>query len=83
MEVYGVFLSGKWITYEPSVTLKTDPRITKQCIRLAAAAYGSAIQKGMTEHKANTLAEAVVFKQLYPELQYTNEFEGELASLVC
>lgn len=82
MEVYGVFQSGKWISYEPSITLKTDPRITDSHIRLAAAAYMSARKKGTSEERATSLAEAIVFKQLYPELQYTNEFEEELASLL-
>lgn len=81
MEVYSVYRNKKWIEYKPSITLRTDPRVTKPYMQIAASAYGSAIQKGYSEVKANILAEAVVFKHLYTDLQYSNDFEEEIQSL--
>lgn len=81
MEVYGVFQGGKWLTYEPSVALRTDPRITSYQLRLAASAFISARQKGYSEEKAYSLSDAIVFKHLYNELQYTKDFEEEISRI--
>ncbi len=81
MEAYSVFQGGKWHQYEPSIALRTDPRITPYQIRLAAAAYMSARQKGYSETKAYSLSDAVVFKHLYTDLQYTKDFEEEISRI--
>ncbi len=38
-------------------------------------------EKGMSEQKASILAEATVFKRLYPGLVYGEKLESELKSL--
>lgn len=81
MEVYGVFQDGKWFTYEPSISLRTDPRITPYELRLAAAAFLAARRKGFSEDKAYSLSDAVVFKHLYNDLQYTKDFEEEISRI--
>ena len=81
MEVYSVYKNKKWMEYKPSVTLCTDPRVTTYHIRIAASAYIAAIQKGFSEVRANILAEAVVFKHLYTDLQYSNDLEDEIKVL--
>ena len=80
-EVYGVFQGGTWHIYEPSVSLRTDPRITSYQLRLAAVAFMAAKRKGYSESKAYSLSDAVVFKHLYTHLNYTNEFEEEILGI--
>jgi hypothetical protein len=80
-EVYGVFQGGKWHEYEPSVSLRTDPRITPYQLRIAAAAFVAAKLKGYSESKAYSLSDAVVFKHLYTHLDYTNDFEEEISRI--
>lgn len=77
-EVYSVFKGGKWHEYEPSVSMRTDPRITPYQLRLAAAAFVSARQKGYSEAKAYALSDAIVFKHLYTDLHYTKDFEEDI-----
>jgi hypothetical protein len=79
MEIYGVFQGGKWHHYEPSVSLRTDPRITPVQLRLAASAFVSARQKGYSEAKAYALSDAIVFKHVYTDLQYTKDFEEDIS----
>lgn len=81
MEIYSVFVKNEWQLYTPSQRLRADPRITRHYLHIAAAAYVSAKNKGYSEEKANSLAEAIVFKHLYNELQYTKDFEAEIQSL--
>ena len=81
MEIYSVFVKNEWRDYIPSIRLKADPRMTRYYYQIAATAYVSAKNKGYSEEKANSLAEAIVFKHLYNELQYTKEFEAEIQSL--
>lgn len=80
-EVFGVFQGGKWHEYEPSVSLRTDPRITNYQLRLAAAAFVAAKQKGYTDAKAYVLSDAIVFKHLYNELHYPKDFEEEILGI--
>ena len=82
VEVYSVFQGGKWHEYEPSVSMRTDPRITPHQLRLAAAAFVAAKQKGYSEAKAYQLSDAVVFKHLYTELHYTKDFEEEISEIM-
>jgi hypothetical protein len=80
-EAYGVFQGGKWHKYEPSVSMRTDPRITPYQLRIAAAAFVAAIQKGHSESKAYALSDAIVFKHLYTDLHYTKDFEEEISRI--
>lgn len=81
VEVYSVFQGGKWHEYEPSVSMRTDPRITSYQLRLAAAAFIAAKQKGYPDVKAYALSDAIVFKHLYTDLHYTKDFEEEISRI--
>jgi hypothetical protein len=81
METFGVFLKGKWHQYEPPVSLRSDPRITQYQLRIAAAAYVAARQRGYSEAKAYSVSDAIVFKHVYTDLQYTKSFEEEISRI--
>jgi len=78
-QVYGVFQGGKWHQYEPSISLRSDPRITPYQLRIAAAAFIAAVNRGYSETRAYALSDAIVFKHLYTDLQYTKDFEEEIS----
>jgi hypothetical protein len=80
-EMYGVFQGGKWHSYEPSVSLRSDPRVTPYQLRIAAAAFIAALNMGYSDAKAYALSDAIVFKHLYTDLQYTKDFEEEISRI--
>jgi hypothetical protein len=80
-QMYGVFQGGQWHHYEPSVSLRSDPRITSYQLRIAAAAFIAARHKGYSEARAYALSDAIVFKHLYTDLQYTKDFEEEISRI--
>jgi hypothetical protein len=80
-EVFAVFQGGKWHEYEPSIALRSDPRITPHELHIAAAAFIAAKHQGYSETKAYSLSDAIVFKQLYTHLQYAREFEDEILGI--
>jgi rRNA processing protein Krr1/Pno1 len=82
MEVLAVFRGGRWIQYVPRISIMVDPRITAPLKQKAAAAYVTALQKGFQEERAHTLAEAMVFKTIYEELQYEKDLETDLQKLM-
>jgi hypothetical protein len=81
MECYATFRKGRWVEYKPTATVISDPRWTDAHRWMAAAAYATAITKGLPEARAIILSEAYVFKQLYPELSYTKDLEASIASI--
>lgn len=66
----GVFRAGRWISYTPRQVISTDPRITNGLRSLGTSAYATAIQKGRSEEEAHTIAEAIIFKRMYKDLEY-------------
>lgn len=77
MEVLAVFRGGRWMEYKPRITLMADPRITGPLRQKAAAVYVTALQKGFQEERAHTLAEALVFRDLYEELVFDEALEKD------
>lgn len=82
MEALAVFRSGKWIQYVPRIGMTADPRITETLRQKAAAAYGTALQKGFQEERAHILAETIVFKNLYEELILDKRLEADLRKIM-
>lgn len=82
MEVLAVFRCGKWMEYIPRITLNTDPRITSHLRQKAASVYTSALQKGFQEERAHTLAEAVVFKEIYEDLLFEPGLESDIQKIM-
>jgi hypothetical protein len=70
-----VFRAGKWISYTPRAVIDTDPRITNGLRSLGAGAYATAIQKGLDGDVAHTIAEAIIFKRIYKDLEYDAALE--------
>lgn len=58
-----------------------DPRISESLQQLAASVYVTALEKGFQKDWAHVLAEASVFKNLYPELAYDDSLESDLKKL--
>jgi len=81
MEVHAVFRGGKWIEYTPRTTMTSDPRITNILRQKAASVYVTALQKGIQEERAHTLAEAMIFKDLYEKIQFEKSIENDLQKL--
>lgn len=81
MEVFAVFRGGKWIEYSPRAILQADPRITNGLKQKAASAYVTASQKGFLDERAHMLAETIVFKDLYKEIEYEKSIEADLKVL--
>lgn len=82
MEVLAVFRNGRWIQYVPRITLLSDPRITGCLQQKATSVYVTALQKGFQEERAHTLAEAVVFKDIYSELEFEKDLESDIRRLM-
>jgi hypothetical protein len=73
--MFAAFRAGKWIQYVPRPSISADPRITDSLRYVGAAAYATAIQKGMDGDLAHTIAEAIIFKRLYKDLEYDMNLE--------
>ena len=73
--MYAAFRAGKWISYVPRQVIASDPRITTGLRNIGAAAYATAVQKGMDGELAHTIAEAIIFKRIYKDLEYDANLE--------
>lgn len=82
MEGCHVYRNGKWLTYEPRRTILADPRANTTPLRfIAASAWAAAIEKGFKEEEAHNLAEAIVFKRIYNDLEYDVETTKKLLKI--
>lgn len=82
MEVLAVFRTGRWIPFTPRKILTNDPRITQPLFQKAASAYVTALQKGYSEERAHILAETIVYKEIYQELDVDKVLQKEVEMLM-
>ena len=73
--MFAAFRAGKWIQYVPRPAIASDPRITDGLRYVGAAAYASAIERGMSGDLAHTIAETIIFKRVYKDLEYDVNLE--------
>jgi hypothetical protein len=71
-----VFSNGKWV----SVPLPIDSW-TNEYTWYYSTIYAACLEKNKDKEKASSLAEAAVYKRMYPDLSYNTVLEGELRSL--
>jgi hypothetical protein len=73
-----VFSNGKWV----SVPLPIDSW-TEEYIWYYSTIYAACLAKhtNISPQKASSIAEAAVYKRMYPDLSYNTVLEGELRSL--
>jgi hypothetical protein len=71
-----VFSAGRWL--QVKLPVGHDPAWTQADTWTYAVAFASGMQKGLTEKRAEQVAEAVVSKRLYPGLQYSRELEEDI-----
>lgn len=80
MKVIPVFRGGKFIQY--SLPEPCDALWSKEHKLQAASIYASALQKGYKEEMSRNIAEMMVNKQVYPNIQYDETWEKIFKSLV-
>ena len=74
-----VFQKGSWIQYPLPPQL--DPLWSQSNIFKAASFYRTALSKGFSSEESKVLAECVVHKEVYPDLQYSPHIERKLLRL--
>jgi hypothetical protein len=74
-----VFSGNEWI--EVSLPAGYDPNWTEQDTYFYAVVWGLAFRKGFSQQKTSQLAEAAVFKRVYPGIQFFDSLEKDLESL--
>jgi hypothetical protein len=79
MKTRVVFSAGRWL--QVKLPIGHDPAWTQADTWTYATAFAAAVQKGLTEKRAEQVAEAVVSKRLYPGLVYPRVLEGEILDL--
>lgn len=73
MKQIPVFRQGKIVLY--TLPEPCDSMWSKQHQIQAASIYATALQKGYKESLANSIAEMMVNKQVYPKIQYEETWE--------
>jgi hypothetical protein len=79
MEERIVFSAGEWISVP--IPIGCDPAWTSADSWVYAAAWASARRSGHTPAKASVLAEAIVYRRLYPGIQYEVAMEKDISCL--
>lgn len=75
MKVLASLRAGKWIEYKPRERVLADPRINERLQQIGAAAYATALSKGMSGDVSHMIAEAIMFKKIYKDLEYDVDLE--------
>ena len=75
-----VFRSGQWMEYEAPREVPGGWQ-TKHSFQ-AASAFATARSQGYSPKEAASLAEMIIFKQLFPGIQYDTKFESKLQRLI-
>ena len=75
-----VFRKGQWIEYEPPREVPGGWQ--KKHSFQAASVFATACSQGHSPKEAASLAEMVVFKQLFPGIQYDNTFERKIQTII-
>lgn len=71
-----VFSNGKWISVR--LPVGRDSSWTSSAEWMYANAWVSSIEIGMTENRAEQVAEAIVFKYLYPGVTYDTYLTADI-----
>jgi hypothetical protein len=74
-----VFSENEWL--EVKVPAGYDPNWTQQDQYFYAVIWALAFRKGFSEQKASQVAEAAVFKKIYPGIQFFDSLEKDLRFL--
>lgn len=75
-----VFRKGQWIEYEPPREVPGGWQ--KPHTFQAASVFATARSLGYTPKESASLAEMIIFKQLFPGIQYDPKFESKIQTLV-
>lgn len=75
-----VYRKGTWITY--TVPKEGEEFWTRALRFQAASVFATASVRGYSPHTSAVLAEAYVYKQLYPGLMYDKEIEEKLKTFL-
>ncbi len=75
-----VFRKGQWVEYEPPRELPGGWQQTHSF--QAASVFATARSQGLQPKEAASIAEMVIFKQLFPGIQYDKKFESKLERIV-
>ena len=74
-----VFSAGRWL--QVKLPVGHDPAWTQADTWTYAVAFAAGMQKGLTEKRAEQVAEAVVSKRLYPGLVFPRVLEEDILGL--